>query len=461
MSLTPHPHHRTRVTRADNSYPLGQPPPALRIEAGEVVSVESDSCTVLMFGELVAGVVFLADPPAVGDAVEVWEADDLLWTPGYVDSSTGGTDAAHLVSRTRPAAVDMPVPIGGSFRDDSWFFEAIDQPDWADAAREDLSGVEVTRDGADTTAVLWSDNPFDVRPGDSLTFHLTASYLSGTVATAQLVICYGDDDSDPLPTSSTTVVAYGTAVAIDGTDDELDTTWVVPATVATGDDPALVPRRGRVGIRLVAIEPPTLTLVASSHVDGTGALSIPLPASTAVGDVVVFAVCARTTGAGVNVTDSRVAHVAAATPTGGASFAYALGYLIADAGLGNFTVTVPASYSGSARVELASFRTNGTPVAVDTAAVRSPGPGFYDLNVPSGCSLGIMAAVCEMDVVAGPGSGDASVPVHYIEVAPSVDSGANLYSSTTVGYDAVGCRSCRVNNAEALGWNAGLIVGLS
>lgn len=89
MSLTPHSHHRTRVTRADAHYPLGQQAPAVRVEAGEVLSVEDDgddtTCTVEMFGETVDGVVVLADPPAVGDIVEVWEADDLLWTPGYTD----------------------------------------------------------------------------------------------------------------------------------------------------------------------------------------------------------------------------------------------------------------------------------------------------------------------------------------------------------------------------------------
>src|SRR5262245_36019548 len=105
MSPTPRPFHRTKVTRADNIYPLGQQAVAVRVEAGVVLAVDDDedTCTVEMFGEDIDGVVILGDPPDIDDVVEVWESDDLLWTPGvsgWVDPFTDPTtDLGDLMVR--------------------------------------------------------------------------------------------------------------------------------------------------------------------------------------------------------------------------------------------------------------------------------------------------------------------------------------------------------------------------
>jgi hypothetical protein len=377
MSQTPRPHHRTRVTRADDRYVLGQPPPAIRIEAGEVLSVESDSCTVLMFGETVAGVAFLADPPAVGDVIEVWEADDLLWTPGYADGSTGGSDAAHLVSRARPAAVDLPINIGGSFRDDSWFFEAVDQPTWQDAALEDLSGVEVTQAGTDNEGILWSPNAFDVRPGDALTFHLTATYLAGNAASAQVAVCYGDGDSDPLPGTDTAVAYNGSAMSIIGVDDELTTTWTVPATVVTADDPVLVPLRGRIGIRLHLFDAVTLYIGATAPTNNNQT-SLALPPGTLPGDILVLAMHTGGFGGDPTCSDPRISHQ---TP---ASHNF-VGWGFATSSTAPVTVnSVDGENNGG--VILAAYRTDGTVTGIYSTG-SSP---LHPTRPPGGA--GIMVA---------------------------------------------------------------------
>lgn len=244
-----------RVPRSpvDQFFDKGPPPPPTRMGSGDVLSVESDTVTVTMHGTVVAGVAIQGDLPDVGDQIDVWSQEDLLYSPGSDDGdSSGGADNLHIVSTARPgSATASEVPIAGSFGDDSWFFEALDMPDWAEDAREDGTGLEVTRDGPDEQGVLWSSEVFVVRPGDQLVFNVSATYLDGIVATMQTMLCWGEEGTEPLPGDSTNTTAYSPVVSVDGVEDELECTVVVPSTVSTVDG-TIVPLVARVGIRFTA-----------------------------------------------------------------------------------------------------------------------------------------------------------------------------------------------------------------
>jgi len=83
-------------------FPMGQPSPSLRYVAGKVTDTATDTATVLINGEDVPGVAVLGDMPDVGDLVDVYQLDDLL----YIPASSGmvivhhGTDGTVL----RPSA---------------------------------------------------------------------------------------------------------------------------------------------------------------------------------------------------------------------------------------------------------------------------------------------------------------------------------------------------------------------
>jgi Concanavalin A-like lectin/glucanases superfamily len=250
-----------RVPRSpvDNFFQKGPPPPPTRMGSGEVLAISADTCTVLLHGTQVPGVAVQGNMPAVGDQIDIWNMEDLVYTPGAEDGwvDDGTSDAPHIVSSDRPSISDQPVNIGGSFHDESWFFEAVDEPDWRRDAREDLTGLEVSRDGTDTDGILWSGVGFDVRVGNELHFTITADWLDFTPASMQLVVCYGaDPDVAPLPGDDTDVRTHGSPVLIDGVDETLDVTWVVPEEVhPDGGGGTFDPVIARVGI-LFHVEPP-------------------------------------------------------------------------------------------------------------------------------------------------------------------------------------------------------------
>jgi hypothetical protein len=246
--------YRVPRSPADQLYDKGPPPPPTRMGSGDVLSVEAESVTVQMHGTTISGVAVQGDMPGVGDQIDVWSQDDLLYTPGDGSSSSAATEDLHIVSTRRPgtgSATDLN--IAGSFRDDSWFFEETDLPEWDSAAREDGTGLEVTLDGTvDQVGILWSDGPCDVRPGDELVFTVAATYLAGTIATMQTMYCWGEEDTDPLPSPTTAVLSYSPAVDVDGVGEEMESTVTVPSTVTTADASVIVPLRARVGIRFTA-----------------------------------------------------------------------------------------------------------------------------------------------------------------------------------------------------------------
>jgi hypothetical protein len=99
------------------------------------------------------------------------------------------------------------------------------------------------------TGELWNSYPFDVEPGDALTFTATASMVATPPATMEAVVCWAAETIDPLPDAPESVVlAYPVAVSVGGDNVLMTASITVPAEVTTpsGD---IVPRRGRVGLR--------------------------------------------------------------------------------------------------------------------------------------------------------------------------------------------------------------------
>jgi hypothetical protein len=103
-----------------------------------------------------------------------------------------------------------------------------------------------------TTATLWSEEFFEVNPGDTIGFAADLLELANA-PTAQLVVSYGSaDDSYPPPTDPATVtVTMGAAVTITGTSDIIvSRTTVVPGTVTFPGPGAAEPKTARLGIKL-------------------------------------------------------------------------------------------------------------------------------------------------------------------------------------------------------------------
>lgn len=252
------PAYRVARSPVDQFFDKGPPPPPTRMGSGDVLSIESDTVTVNMHGTVVAGVAVQGDMPGVGDQIDVWSQEDLLYTPGDLSSGGGGDDTPHIVSTRRPGTgSDTEINIAGSFNDDSWFFDPEAMPDWMSDAREDGTGLEITRDGTDNDGILWSPSGFDVRPGDELVFTVSATYLDDKVTRMTTVVCWGTEDTDPLPDGTTHLSTYSPTVQVDGVDEEMETTIVVPSTVSTTDNGSIVPLSARIGIlfQVVTVDP--------------------------------------------------------------------------------------------------------------------------------------------------------------------------------------------------------------
>lgn len=139
--------YRVPRTRVDDYYVRGVQVEPVRSGTGVIVSVDGETCTVLIGDEEVSGVVHLGDPPIVGDAYELELRGDLLVIlpddydyDAYLEGGT--TEAQHVVSDTQPTAPDpVELNVAGSMRSlDSWTFD-VNAHGWKRTL--DASGVGV------------------------------------------------------------------------------------------------------------------------------------------------------------------------------------------------------------------------------------------------------------------------------------------------------------------------------
>jgi hypothetical protein len=122
------PTYRVPRSVVDTLYSASEDSPAIRIGSGFVVSIDGDTCTVLIGDDEIPGVVWLGVVPKVGDLVEVWQQDDLLTIPADIDAYLEGMEeiVAHIVSDDDPGKPSSEEwNVAGSMRDpDFWYFNA-------------------------------------------------------------------------------------------------------------------------------------------------------------------------------------------------------------------------------------------------------------------------------------------------------------------------------------------------
>lgn len=87
-------------SRVDDYYDAGHPTPYKHASAGMVVSIQNDTCTVLVLDEELTGVIPLGTMPSVGDFVEVEARGQLLCIPLYADSDA--PPPGNVIIRSRP-----------------------------------------------------------------------------------------------------------------------------------------------------------------------------------------------------------------------------------------------------------------------------------------------------------------------------------------------------------------------
>lgn len=262
--------YRVPRSHVDELYVRGEPLPSLSIGAAQVVSVEGETCTVLVGDETITGVVFLGDPPAVGDYVELESRADLIVIP----DDTGGiptdtfiegisTTAAHIVSEDDPGTLpDETVHIAGSMRDlASWSFLAPDDPAWTRTLDPAGAGLHISHDHTlgTTAGTLWSSLPFDVLPGDVLHVTLASSWLSLSTLTVTPVVAWSveSEGDDPLPGVDTEVDTYPPGWLIDSAGELSLQDVTVPDTITTVTDGTVAPARARFGLLFTITTPGT------------------------------------------------------------------------------------------------------------------------------------------------------------------------------------------------------------
>lgn len=251
-----------RVPRSglDDNYIRGESLPSSAIGTAIVVSVDGATVTVRVGDEVISGIVYLCDPPAVGDVVDLEARGDLIVIPCNADLDTFLDDmeiqAQHIVSDDDPG---KPPPrvlnLGGSMKDlDSWQFLGTDATRWTrdlDPAGLGILATEVPASVGDN-GILWSDVDIEVDPGDviQVDVHLTELVTDVTV---QVVLIYSpDEDADPFPGDpDITQVGYGSPVSVLATDTTLSATITVPATQAFPVSGTMRPRTAKLGLALV------------------------------------------------------------------------------------------------------------------------------------------------------------------------------------------------------------------
>lgn len=244
---------RVPRSRLDDNYAMGVPLPEVRVGTAIVVSIDGDTCTVLLFDEEVSGVVWLGvNPPVVGSSVELESRGDLLVIPNDADLDLFlegmADDAEHIVSDEDPGKPPGElVNIAGSMRaTDTWDFDANAHGWQRELAATGVGFRAWQAAGTPGTGILWSTETFDVAPGDVLDFSALASKTGGADATLDLAVCYGSNSVTEPDTLVDDVVTYGTPVAITGPQVAFATTATVPAALTGTRTPATA----RVGVRL-------------------------------------------------------------------------------------------------------------------------------------------------------------------------------------------------------------------
>lgn len=262
MSQDPAASAAYRVPRStlDDNYIRGESLPSSAIGTAIVVSVDGATVTVRIGDEVISGVVYLCDPPAVGDVVDLEARGDLIVIPCTGDLDTFLDDmeiqAQHIVSDDDPG---KPPPVilnlGGSMKDlDAWQFLGTETAIWTRDLDPSGLGIVATEvpASAGNNATLWSDVDIEVDPGDVIQVDAHFTELV-TDVTVQTVLMYSpDEDADPFPGDPDVVlVAYGTPVSVAATDTALSVAITVPPTLTFAVSGTMRPRTAKLGLALV------------------------------------------------------------------------------------------------------------------------------------------------------------------------------------------------------------------
>lgn len=244
---------RVPRSRLDDLFIAGDTTSPARYGIGVVVSVEAETCTCQIGDEEISGIVFLGDPPTIGDVVEIEMRGDLMVVPETLPDLSSTQHAEHLVSTDDPPGTPQPfnVNISGSMREVAeWYFLPPDDASWQRELAADLAGLRVWQTAA-PTGTMWSDVAFPVGPLDSLDFTIDALKNAGVDATLTIVICYDASDVGTVfPGGDVQVITYN-AIVVNG-QVQLLGHIVVPEVIIAATSGETRPVQARVGLRFTA-----------------------------------------------------------------------------------------------------------------------------------------------------------------------------------------------------------------
>lgn len=192
----------------DDYYTPSQPSPYVSKDVGTVVSIEGDTATVDIDGELISGIVLLNGEVGEGDDIQIEKRNDLWVTYDTKDNQINAPVAGNaIVSDSTPSSEPVTnVNLGGSMRDsDMWFQPGAERwdEDWAEA---EVALTQVNE--SDWTLVLASTEVFDVQPGDVIYAGGEYRRVSSPPQTARVMLYVsskGEDESAVLPGDPYTV----------------------------------------------------------------------------------------------------------------------------------------------------------------------------------------------------------------------------------------------------------------
>lgn len=251
--------YRVPRSEIDADFERGENLAPLRIGTAVVVSVDGPTCTVQVGDEIIGGVLYLGNPPRVGDVVDLESRGDLMVILATADLDTFlegmEDDAEHIVSDEDPGkAPDQDVNVGGSMRDlDAWEFLGVDTASWVRELNDSGQGLRCYQPPGATqpSGTLWSAEAFEVEAGDIVNIEGHFADLV-PVTTVQAVLLYAAvEDADYTPADPDTVVtAQGSAVTVSGTDTVLALQVTIPETVTFPVSGAVEPRTAKLGFML-------------------------------------------------------------------------------------------------------------------------------------------------------------------------------------------------------------------
>jgi hypothetical protein len=171
--------------------------------------------------------------------------------------TTAPTVSSPNAANTDVWEADAALFQSGSVLNDFFDGDSLDVPghnyQWTGTAHASTSTWRTLPVGnpPGTTATLWSEEVFDVAPGQTIGFDAALLELANA-PTAQLVVSYGADDATfPLPGDPATATAtMGAAVPVVGPDVIITRTTLVPDTVTFPGPGTVEPKTARLGIKL-------------------------------------------------------------------------------------------------------------------------------------------------------------------------------------------------------------------